>query len=101
MFLEMAPQLLAERFQVGRVDVERDFRERRVMHVEKQSDQQIGHAVEIGDDSTISRIVIGSDLGQLEPIERTFADQRLATVVGAAALLTFRILLSYAKGDQG
>ena len=101
MFLEMTPQLLAERFQIGRVDVERDFLGRRVMRVEKQIDQQVGHAVEIGDDFAIGRIRIGSDLGQLEPIERTFAGQRHAAIVQAATLLTFRILLAHASGDQG
>ena len=101
MFLEMATQLLAERFQVGRVDVERDFLGRRVMRVEKQIDQQVGQPVEIGDDFAIRRIGIGSDLGQLEPIERTFAGHRLAAVVRTASLLTFRILLAHASGDQG
>ena len=100
MFLKMAPQLLAEQFQIGRVDVERDFRGRLVMRVEKQIDQQVGHAVQIGDDFAIGRIGIGSDLGQLEPIQRTLAGHRHATVGLSASLLAFQILLAHASGDQ-
>jgi len=60
----------------------------------------VGHAVPIGDDFAIGRIGIGSDLGQLEPIQRTLAGHRHAAVGLSASLLAFQILLAHASGDQ-
>lgn len=100
MLLKMAAQLIAEQVQIGRVDVERDFRRRLVMRVEKQIDQQVGQAAQIGDDFAIGRIGVVSDLGQLEPIQRTLAGHRHAAIGLAASLLAFQILLADAGGDQ-
>jgi hypothetical protein len=70
------------------------------MHVEKHIDQQVRQGAQIGDDFAIERIGIGSGLGQLDPIERTFAGQGHASVGRSASLLAVWILLAHAGGDQ-
>ena len=70
------------------------------MSVKKQIDQQVGQAVQIGDDLAIRRLGIGSHLGQLQPIQRTLTGHRHATVGFPASFLAFQILLANASGDQ-
>jgi hypothetical protein len=71
------------------------------MSVKKQIDQQVGHAIQIGDDLAVGRLGIGSDLGQFQPIQRTLTGHRHAPVGFPASFLAFQILLANASSDQG
>ena len=94
------PQLMAVDRIIRGVEVQHDLFRRHGMQTKKCFHKERFDVAMPSDHFLVAALFIGSNGRQLQPIQRTLARQRLATISRAATILARRIDLSHQDGQE-
>jgi hypothetical protein len=97
---ETAP-LVAVPLEVGRVQVQEDARRRHHLLLQEGRDEEVLHALEVGDDLLVAAGGPGADGGQFQAIEGALAGPGLAAVGRTSPVLAGGVGFADEGGEQG
>jgi hypothetical protein len=93
-------ELIAVHREIGGIDIENDARRRQRVLLQEYLNEELLHAVEVGDDLLVATIFVGTHRRKFETVEGAFAGQGLAAIALAQAVVAERIFLADQKRQQ-